>query len=656
MHDYCIVDVEPGDEAASIARIRDLVAEVGAKFIAFMVTAVPNDEPLEDRLSDWLHRFDLLRDGLQGTLAQVGMLIQALIGHGDRGRIAGDLPFQKIVGADGAACRESFCPLDPAFQDYTRQLITTLAGAAPAFFMIDDDFRIAYHEPAHKGCMCSLHVARFAELTGIEPSREALLARFRAGDIALREQWEALKQQSLVEMAAVIRSAIDSVDPAIPGSLCTVVSEVHFAQAIADVLAGEHRPLVRIHNAYYLENGHKGFPERVSRTFHEIAQLSPDTVVLTEADTCPHNRHSLSVKSHLAHITTTVLAGCQGAKYWFVKTDAAGWDELAPFRAMLGRVRPFLDRVEEIRDRVVWLGPRVVARPAEVLRKPWDQEQSLDFLTDDWGWRVFARLGIPFAVSAGESGGDAPRALCRTAPLAFSNDELLGFLSGALLLDGEAAWHLCERGLGEHLGVNVSPQPFACSAELLHVIPESARTREAACSILGGGRYRLDVASGSLRVVSSFATGSKGGYTPVAPGLTWYENALGGRVAVYGLSMQAPLEWVFYNSQRKAQLVETLTWLAGGVPPVVVESDLDVYAMHGRDKATEGEQYMCLLDLNPDTVEGVTLRLPGQPVHAVERLSLHGMWEPVAFRSDGPRLVCDVAAATMEPLILRLRS
>ncbi len=661
MHDIFIVDVAPGDEAASIARIRDLVAQTGARDLAFMVTAVPNEEPLADRLRDWVHRFRLLKVGLEGTPARAGLLIQALIGHGDRGRLAGEVPFQPLVGADGVVSRESFCPLDPDFQAYTTTLMTTLAREAPAFFMIDDDFRLASHDPAHRGCMCPLHLARFVEMTGLDLSREALVARFAAGDTALRTQWEELKRRSLVELAGVIRAAVDVVDPSIPGSLACVAAEVHFAQDIAETLASDHPPLVRVHNAIYLEHGLKDFPERVTRTQREIAALSPATTVLTEADTCPHNRHSLSVRSHLAHLTATTLVGCRGGKYWFIKTDEDGWRETMPFMDALKRARPFLDEVGRIRDHVTWLGPQVLGRIEEIVQKPWDQQRALDFPTDDWGWRVFGRLGIPFTVGSGEDLAgtglpDAPRALCRTASYAFDDDELRDLLAGSLLLDGEAAWLLGQRGFGDLLGVTVDDAPFACTAEILHMIPESTRSREQTVGMTGSGRYRLTPKSVDTRVVSSFVTGTVGALAPVAPGLTWYENALGGRVAVYGLSMQAPLEWIFYNAKRKTQLIETLTWLAEGRPPVWVETDLDVFVLHGRDTSDAGRAYLCVFNLNPDTLEGLTVRFPGAPVREVERLLPDGTWAPVGFSFEDGSLHCEVSAPTLTPLILRLRT
>ncbi|TFG72897.1 MAG: hypothetical protein E4H27_01780, partial [Anaerolineales bacterium] len=123
MNDIYIVDVDPSDEQGSLERIRELITKTDASSVAFMVTAVPNEQPLDNRLRDWVHRFNLLKDGVKDLPVRVGMLIQALIGHGDRNRIVGHLPYQTIVGADGAVSRENFCPLDADFQNYTDKLI-----------------------------------------------------------------------------------------------------------------------------------------------------------------------------------------------------------------------------------------------------------------------------------------------------------------------------------------------------------------------------------------------------------------------------------------------------------------------------------------------------------------------------------------------------
>ena len=210
-------------------------------------------------------------------------------------------------------------------------------------------------------------------------------------------------------------------------------------------------------------------------------------------------------------------------------------------------------------------------------------------------------------------------------------------------------------GLGEYLGVSVEPTDEPCAYEVMHVVPGVERGREVVVGMSGGGRCRLTPASERTVVASTYATGSPGALTLSTPALTWHMNSLGGRVAVYGLSMQTSLEWVFLNSKRKRQLLETLTWLAGGDAPAHVDSDLDVFVMHGKDTEDEATEYVCLFDLNPDPLEDPALALPGERVASVERLAMNGAWESVGFEWGGGSLRCAAAARTMEPLILRLR-
>jgi len=658
MKDIYVVDIEFGNELTSVERLRTLVAETGAPSIAFMVTAVPNEQPLNERLIDWVRRFKILKEGLKDMPVEVGILIQALIGHSDRKRTVGELPYQTIVGSDGTACREVFCPLDAEFQIYTDHLIQELAKTAPAFFMIDDDFRIASHTPAYKGCMCPLHLDRFSQRLGITLTREELLRRFEADDHQeIIDQWEIMKEDSLVELVQVIRDAIDAVDDAIPASFACVKHEVHMAPAIVRTLAGRHQPLVRIHNAIYLEGSHKDFPERVTRSLREIAAFPKGTTILTEADTCPHTRYSLSVKSNLAHITATTLVGCHGAKHWFTKLDDDGWLDTEPFKKMLATTRPFFAEIEKIRDCISWLGPVMLGRLKEMQCKPWEQQGRGAFVSDDWGWRIMGRMGIPFTINSDMpvSEDTAPRALCSTAPLPYTDKELLELLSGPLLLDGAAAWHICQRGLGEHLGVTSCPASFSCAAEMMHVIPESERTKDVISGMTGAGHYQLTVQSKNTRTVSSFVTGSHAGYNTVAPALTWHENKLGGRIAVYGISMRSSLNWIFFNRKRKTQLVETLTWLGGNQSPVVVDTDLDLFVLHGADKTEKNQEYICLFNLNPDTIKPVSIVLPGKPVTSIESLALNGQWSAVAFSTDKDKIKCDISASTMEPLILKLK-
>jgi hypothetical protein len=250
-------------------------------------------------------------------------------------------------------------------------------------------------------------------------------------------------------------------------------------------------------------------------------------------------------------------------------------------------------------------------------------------------------------------GANSPRTMSGTAPFAYDDAELLELLAAPLLLDGEAAYYLSERGFGEYLGVSADVSSFPCAVEVMHSMPEFNREREMVSMMIGGGRYLLTIQDSETRVVSSFSTGSPVAYTVVAPALTWFENRLGGRIAVYGLSLNAPLDWIFYNRKRKIQLIETLTWLTHGELPVCADTDQDVFLLHGRDKNDNKRAYLCLYNLNPDTIDRVRIAYPGQVTH-IEKLTLKGKWKTVDFTTEDQRLQCKVNAPTMKPLILRL--
>jgi hypothetical protein len=113
------------------------------------------------------------------------------------------------------------------------------------------------------------------------------------------------------------------------------------------------------------------------------------------------------------------------------------------------------------------------------------------------------------------------------------------------------------------------------------------------------------------------------------------------------------LDWIFYSRKRKTQLLETLTWLADGVPPAFVETDRDVLLLHGRLKSDARQQYACLFNLHPDTIERVRILLPETKVTRLERLDLSGAWRPVGLDVRGRTIHCAVDAPTMEPLLLR---
>ena len=166
--------------------------------------------------------FTAFRDVFTGDASRLGILAQATIGHG----WIPDEPatFQQIIRPDGSPAYQ-MCPLDPAFQDYIRATFRRLAALKPAFFMIDDDFRLL---TGRNGCYCPLHLAEIGRRLGRTFTREALLDTLRT-DAGVARSYDALLLDSLLQLAGVIRKAIDETDPSLPGSFCACYGDIRHA-------------------------------------------------------------------------------------------------------------------------------------------------------------------------------------------------------------------------------------------------------------------------------------------------------------------------------------------------------------------------------------------------------------------------------------------
>ena len=243
---FHVMPLLPGREAELAADAEILLRTGVCTDIACMLTLVPEGAPPEDKAKILGDHFSAFRDCFQSDQSRVGILAQATIGHGwipDE-----PAPYQKIIRPDGSPAYQ-MCPLDSAFQDYIRAAFRHLAALKPAFFMVDDDFRLLC---GRNGCYCPLHLAEIGRRQGRLFTRESLLETLRT-DPATARAYDDLLLNSLMRVAVIIRDAMDATDPAIPGSFCTCSGDVRHAGSLSRILAGTGNPrVVRINNARYL--------------------------------------------------------------------------------------------------------------------------------------------------------------------------------------------------------------------------------------------------------------------------------------------------------------------------------------------------------------------------------------------------------------------
>jgi hypothetical protein len=649
------VAIPPWQETAALEQLMVLCREAGISDVAVMVQVHPEAEPLLAKIDDAADRFRRVRTRLQAEGVAAGILLQTILDHGERGFPYSPAPFQRIVGADGAEARACFCPLDLAFRAYVGEAVARLAAAGPDFMIVDDDTRTAPHHPASRGCCCPLHLALHAQRTGQAFTREALLAQVARDDddgLAVREAWAETQREGLFGLLGVVRAAIDAVDPALRGGIAVCSNQLPHAEAMARLLAGSARPLLRLGTAYYLENGYKGFAGVMAQLAHQRARLGADIECLSEADTWPQTRYSLSATGLRGYIIAAALAGAEVAQTWVTNLMEWGADEGRAYREMLRDSRAVIDVVQALAGQVEWQGPVALQDMRQLSRAPWMPYTS-DFLpAPQWAGMVFGRLGLPFRTA-----GDGVRLLAGNAPLGFTRDALRGFLAGGLLLDGPAARHIARLGLGEYLGVAVE------DADLRPNFEQFADDADLNGPVAGARHYlmRLDPShlarltpQPGTRVASwlmSWPGFQSLDQQRLAPALTLAENALGGRVAVYAHSIAGFPEMSFLSEHRKVQLTRVLAWLGAPLPAYTLDT-ADAYVQYGR--LAGGDDLLLIVNANTDPISPLRLHLArGVPARA-EALDDDGVWRPCALTCDGEDVRVPCTLPTMRPLLLRL--
>ena len=122
-------------------------------------------------------------------------------------------------------------------------------------------------------------------------------------------------------------------------------------------------------------------------------------------------------------------------------------------------------------------------------------------------------------------------------------------------------------------------------------------------------------------------------FTELAPAVTLFENAAGGRVAVlaascgYGNSAIAP-GLSFYDEDRKRGLVELLAFVCGQPIPYYYPGDAEVHVKLRR--FPDGRYLLALFNLGHDPLKAIPLA-SAHPIARVELLMPDGTWRETEF-------------------------
>ena len=476
-------------------------------------------------------------------------------------------PWAKFRNFDGTERAFTACPGEDGFRrDLAAKAAALAAEAHPFLHLMEDDFRYW-----GMGCFCGKHLRRFSEQTGVNRGREALVKALRAPGPEgqkLRMAWHRLQVSDLVATAKEVSAAVDAVSPETRVGLCAPggFPERETAE-IACALAGKHRPVVRWYGSFY---GYD-FPVQTSGRLFSAQwvreNLSPGIEYMYEADPCPRTRFYASAARMEALISTTLASGFCLPLFQALLTREDALETAPDYLDMHGRrLGRFLAIKEEAsKGHLVgvqaWFDSDMrVGGMGGNKKKPLDPEA--------W-FRTLNRFGIPVTMANAPVKLFAGHHTFRTMDDAAITNLLSArqslttshcALTTGIFLDGAAAEALTERGFapligvkatmrdkidfsGEHLVTKGEPITYQCAFHQNYGLDGCAVSR---------------LESQGARNLTEFVGNGKR-----QPAITYFENALGGRVAVMAVNLAGCQSSNVFNFRKRDLLVRILRRLGG---------------------------------------------------------------------------------------------
>jgi hypothetical protein len=224
------------------------------------------------------------------------------------------------------------------------------------------------------------------------------------------------------------------------------------------------------------------------------------------------------------------------------------------------------------------------------------------------------------------------------------------YLSKGLILDGTAAEALCRRGYGKYLGVDVGDVVTKgaltydlAAREVLceHVLPEQKGRHMPSPHMYAignnGSLLRLTKTNDKCEVLTELINFQQ---EHVSIAMTRFENDLGGRIVVMGMTLfdeqkqRTNLSQSLYNYRRQRLFQHLVEWCGGDYATVENAANVFVVMNEPLDQAcAEFRTMLTLVNLGEDPLERVTVSLPKtyEPINAIYVLTKNGEWKKQRF-------------------------
>lgn len=629
-----------------VENTRRIVQEVGLKRFAFCLSLHPQGTPASAHADRLVEAYRYLSNELADVDGiELGILLQSTIGHGWNGKIKlTDEPWQRIVRLDGVPSQR-MCPSDKRFRDYVVKTIGKLASLDPTFFLVDDDFGLRDGE-----CCCPAHLAELNATmsTSFKNGQElkSVLEKMPYSD-KLKRTYEEQRIETSRIFAREIRAEIDRHAPSIRCGYCMTYMGYVFAEEISKILAGGTKPFVRVANAYYLNTSTQAIATLQGVTGKSATAVNGIDERIDESDTFPQTLRSEGATAMHAHITSGILDGLNGSKLWIADFNKPNPVAAAPYERILRKNLNFYETLLDTVKGVAWQGP---VQPIPGIKNNYDPlNPSAPCQQAEFTGNMLCRFGIPCTYERSER--KALRMIAGGNVDFFTDEEILEFFKGGLLLDSLAASKLVARGFARHIGCTIDDDDFFIFSRAV-----DTRSGESSQRMIDPSMKRLVPTSPDtevlLRLYADDPRGDSGEGVYAGAGATLFTNEFGARVGVTILGPQMRGYNILAHGQRE-HIVTMLDSLSeGGRMDMIVETDQDVSARYGICR--DGSALLAVFNAGIDPLEAVQLRSTHK-IKSALRLESSGCWNQTAVTStDNDHFSISERLSTFEPGIFKI--
>jgi hypothetical protein len=565
-----------------------------------------------------------------GLRTSINML--TTIGHGDYGRDERKrFSWQLMVGDDGVESHTAPCPLDPKWKSYIGELYGNFAQLEPEIIYIDDDFRYHNHSPLAWGCFCPLHLQEMGRRTGNYLEREELVRRILTAEpqpTAEREQWLKLCGDSILEAVRIISDAVKKASPTTHIGLMCEGPEVHAAEGwrwddiVSAMSVSGNRPVLRPSYVSYDETVYRDVVADLApmRKFQTL--LASKMRFTPEFENYPYSQFSKSAQLTRLQIALSMFSIPPDLTLNFHYFEETRLDDVPAHTKVLhdsfgyfsGIVAWATECQKERGLQILWadrfaLHRKVNEARITALQVPRCWEGTMDLLG-------FATTFYP----------DKAKLAGRSYLEECSDDEIGSLLKGEVLIDGDAASLLVERGFGEQVGLKSCEPVGGTNYEQFVNGDFAGRFLDGDEANVYSDKYRLGLMDRAIVVSRMF--GPAASFS--VPGMVLFENASGGRIGIIPLSGSHGDLYndEFRNWKRQYVLKKMLEWINRDPLPLFVEGAANILPFR-RDG--ESAVLIGVANLAADPLPQVVLQLAppfeGKPV--VEYLTPEGKPRPV---------------------------